>query len=72
MFSPILQILPPLLNAQIPSLWIEWPSPTFLPLAIVLGCAASVAALTWKILHNFESAPRKRHGARAHAFDRAS
>ena len=69
MFSPI---PPPLLNAQIPVGWLEWSSPTDLSLAIAVGFAVAVAVLTWRVLLTFEAAPRKRHGARVHAFDRAS
>lgn len=68
MFTPIL----PWTDAYPPAIALDWPMPTLLPLIIAVACAVAVAGLAWKLLRNFESAPRKRQGARIHALDRVA
>ena len=68
MFPPY---IPPLMNPLPPPVLLDWPIPA-LPLGLALACAVAVAAVAWRLLTTFESAPRKRQGARIHALDRVA
>ena len=65
-------ITPMLTNAYPPAVVLDWPMFASPALIFTLVCAAVVATVAWRILGKFESAPRRRQGARIHALDRAA